>query len=216
MADPVIHSIILDVDGTLLDSRNDIASAQQWVLGQLGVDVPDARVLFPFIGKPLSETFRHFLPPDRHSELKSAMKMYLDYYRPRALDTTVLFPSIRETLEEIRTRGIPMAVATTKSSPTAFRILSYFDLDGFFVQIQGTEDIPPKPNPAVVRKILRQQQWSVEETLMVGDSREDIDAGKAAGVWTCAVTYGALRRDQLTQYSPDYLVDSFPELLSLL
>ncbi len=216
MADSVIQSMIFDVDGTLLDSRKDIADAQQWVLRQLGIDLPDSRVLFPFIGKSLSETFRHFLPPDRHPELSRAMKMYRDYYRPRALETTVPFPSIMETLEKLRARGIPMAVATTKSSPTAIRILSHFDLDGFFVQIQGTEDFPPKPNPAVVRRILRQQQWSSEGTLMVGDSREDIDAGKAAGVQTCAVTYGALDRDQLTQFSPDYLVDSFSELLSLI
>lgn len=208
--------MIFDVDGTLLDSKNDITRAQQWVLGQLGVDVPEISELYPFMGKPLSVTFRHFLPPEHHSRIRSALKMYRDYYRPRALDTTVLFPHVPETLSELRDRGIHLAVATTKSTKTTLRVLSHFDIDHYFLHIQGTDDSPPKPDPAILRKILRQQTWKPDETLMIGDAQEDVEAGKAAGLRTCAVTYGALRRDQLEQFAPDFVVDDFSHLISLL
>jgi phosphoglycolate phosphatase len=210
-----IKNVILDVDGTLLDSKRDIAGAQHWVLVQLGVTTYRVEDLYRTIGRKLEDTFRDLLPPELHHRIPEAATMYRDYYRPRALQTTVLFPAVRATLEELRSRGKNLAVATTKSTFTTHRILSHFRLDQFFVQMQGTDGVPYKPDPFIVHKILADQAWRAADTLMVGDAREDMEAGKAAGVRTCGVTYGALQRPDLEKLSPDFLIDHFVDLLRI-
>jgi HAD superfamily hydrolase (TIGR01549 family) len=210
-----IRNIILDVDGTILDSMKDIAGAQHWVLGQLGVTSYRPADLYQHIGAPLRDTFRKLLPEQLHDRIESAAAMYREYYRAHALDTTTLYEGVRETLDELMKREIRLGVATIKSTQTTTRILAHFDILNCFVHIQGTEEPPYKPHPAVINKILRARQWQQNETLMVGDTDKDIGAGRNAGVLTCGVTWGALRREQILAFSPDYAIDSIRELLDL-
>ena len=208
-------NIIFDVDGTLLDSKRDIAGAQQWVLQQFGVSTYRLEDLYPTIGRKLEDTFCELLPPHLHHRIPEAARMYRDYYRPRALENTVLFPGVRETLDELRVRGKGLAVATTKSSATTRRILSHFGIDHYFAQLQGTDGVPYKPDPYIVTKILNDQGWKASETIMVGDAREDMQAGAAAGRRTCGVTYGALTRADMEHIQLDFRIDRFNELLEI-
>jgi phosphoglycolate phosphatase len=212
----MLKNIIFDVDGTLVDSKRDIAAAQLWVFGQLGVHSYTAEQLYPYIGKPLKEVFALLLPAHLHNRIDEAVSMYIGYYRPRALDNTTLFPGVRQTIEALREMKVRMATATTKSSETTLRVLEHFGIERFFSQIQGSNDIPYKPDPFIINKILGDQSWEKTETLMVGDTDNDIEAGKRAGVPTCGVTYGSLTKEQILQLNPDFIIDSFPELLSLL
>ncbi|MDP2884199.1 MAG: HAD-IA family hydrolase [Ignavibacteria bacterium] len=212
----VITNIIFDLDGTLVDSKRDIAGAQLWVLHQLGVDSYQLEDIYPLIGKPLTETFATLLPPALHHRIAEAAELYKTYYPPRALETTTLFPNVRETLDALRTRGIRLATATTKLTPGTRRVLTHFGIDGYFDQIQGSDNIPFKPDPFIINKILEDQLWGRTETLMVGDTDNDIHAGKRAGIPTCGVTYGSLSKEQIRQHKPDFIIDSIPELLSLL
>ena len=79
-----VKNIIFDLDGTLVDSKRDIAAAQRWVLVQLGVHSYKPEELYPLIGKPLSETFSTLLPADLHERIPEAIELYKDYYPPRA------------------------------------------------------------------------------------------------------------------------------------
>ena len=211
---PVITNIIFDLDGTLVDSKRDIAGAQLWVLHQLGVDSYRPDDLYPLIGKPLTETFTKLLPSDLHHRIADAAEMYKTYYPPRALETTALFPGVKETLEALRSKGFRLATATTKLTPGTHRVLAHFGIDTFFDQIQGSDDIPFKPDPSIINKILQDQSWDRSTTLMVGDTDNDIHAGKRAGIATCGVTYGSLTKEQMTSLEPDFIIHSFPELLS--
>jgi HAD superfamily hydrolase (TIGR01549 family) len=210
-----IRNIIFDVDGTLLDSKRDIAGAQYWVLQQLGVEGYRPEDLYPYIGKTLQETFSLILPGELHHRIPEAATMYREYYRPRALDTTTLFPDVHITLAALAQRGIRLGVATTKSSMTTKRLLEHFQIAIYFYQIQGTDEMPYKPDPFIVGKILNDQHWKHTETLMVGDTDKDIETGQNAGIFTCAVTYGSMTRKELEEYSPDYLIDTIQELLVL-
>ncbi|MCX6132171.1 MAG: HAD-IA family hydrolase [Ignavibacteriales bacterium] len=207
-------NIIFDLDGTLVDSKRDIAGAQLWVLHQLGVDSFKLEDIYPLIGKPLTETFTRLLPPDLHHRIAEAAELYKAHYPPRALETTKLFPNVRETLEAIRAKGIRLATATTKLTPGTRRVLTHFGIDGHFDQIQGSDNIPFKPDPYIINKILEEQSWERSATLMVGDTDNDIHAGKRADIATCGVTYGSLSKEQMQQLEPDFIIDSFPELLS--
>ncbi len=211
-----IRNLIFDLDGTLVDSKRDIAGAQLWVLHRLGVKTYEREDLYPLIGKPLTETFAKLLPVTLHGRISEAAELYKAYYPPRALETTTLFPGVRETLEALIEREIKLATATTKLTPGTRRVLTHFGIDGYFVQIQGSDDIPFKPDPAIIRKILSDQSWDQTETLMVGDTDNDIEAGKRAGIRTCGVTYGSLSKEQIQNHKPDFIIDSLPELLPLL
>ncbi len=210
-----INTIVFDVDGTLLDSKRDIAGAQRWVLEQLGVHTISVESLYRSIGRKLEDTFRDCLPAHLHDRIPEAAVMYREYYRPRALETTTLFPHVQDTLEELRRRGKRLAVATTKSTATTTRILAHFGIDRYFDQLQGTDGVPYKPDPYIVNKIVADQHWHRHETLMVGDTREDMQAGRSAGVKTCGVTYGALTRSDMEGVPHDVLIDRFDELLEL-
>jgi HAD superfamily hydrolase (TIGR01549 family) len=211
-----IRNIIFDVDGTLVDSKRDIAAAQHWVLQQLGVDSHAPEELYPLIGKPLTETFAAFLPPNLHHRISEAAEMYKAYYPPRALETTTLFPGVKETIEMLRARGINLATATTKLTAGTRRVLQHFDIAEHFCQIQGSDEIPFKPDPAVINKVMIEQDWDRTETLMVGDTDNDIQAAQRADIRTCGVTYGSLTRDQMIALHPDFLIDRFPELLQII
>lgn len=213
MAKLIIRNIIFDLDGTLVDSKRDIANAQHWVLAQLGVHSHRPEELYPLIGKPLTETFSTLLPSDLRDRIPEAIELYKSHYPPRALDTTTLFPGVSETLETLRQRGICLATATTKMTAGTRRVLIHFGIAEHFVQIQGSDNIPFKPDPFIITKILEDQSWEKSETLMVGDTDNDIMAGKRANVPTCGVTYGSLTREQIERLNPDIIIHSLPELL---
>ena len=191
----MLKNIIFDVDGTLVDSKRDIAAAQHWVLQQLGVDSHTPEELYPLIGKPLTETFATLLPPSFHHRIAEAAELYKTYYPPRALETTT---------------------ATTKLSAGTRRVLQHFGIAEYFAQIQGSDEMPFKPDPFIIMKILKDQAWERGKTLMVGDTDNDIQAGKRANIPTCGVTYGSLTSEQMSALEPDFIIDSLPQLLVLL
>jgi phosphoglycolate phosphatase-like HAD superfamily hydrolase len=209
------RNVICDFDGTLTDSREDIAAAQLWALHSLGITGLAREDLFPHIGKPLAETFRLLLPPGLHEKIPDAVALYSEYYPPRSLVTTRLFPGVAATLERLRDAGIGLAVASTKRGPGILRATEHFGITRFFDQLQGCDDLPVKPDPATLESVLRQQGWTREETLMVGDTELDIVAGQRAGTATCAVTYGAQPASVLRGVRPDFLIDAFPQLLAI-
>ncbi len=204
----VYRNIIFDFDGTLTDSRRDIAGAQLWSLQHLGVQGLREEDLYPLIGKSLHETFSRVLPPTEHHRIPDAIALYAEYYPPRALNTTVLFPGVRETLTELKDRGHGLAVASTKKGPGILRATEHFGITTIFDLLQGSDDIPYKPAPDVILAVLRTMGWDPAETVMVGDTDADILAGRAAGVAVCGVTYGSLTREELLRFRPDHLLDT--------
>ncbi len=210
-------NVVFDVDGTLIDSVRDITNAQIWMLNQLGIHHYTNKDLYPYFGKPLSETFALILPASLHHRIPEAVVMYREYYRPRWFENTTLFSGVMETLSALRSLNMGLATATTKSTETTISILTHYKVAHFFDQIQGMEDdMPHKPDPFILNKVLDERGWRADETLMVGDTDKDIHLGKNAGAATCGVTYGCLSYQQLEAFAPDHIVDSFPQLLSLL
>jgi HAD superfamily hydrolase (TIGR01509 family) len=210
-----IRNIIFDFDGTLSNSREDIAAAQLWALAQVGFSGASREDLFPHIGKPLAETFQSVLPGELHERIPEAIRLYSEHYPPRSLLTTAPFDGVRETLEALVAGGCRLAVASTKRGAGIRRATDHFGITRHFLQLQGSDELPFKPDPAILLKILLEQSWSPAETLMVGDTPHDIQAGRNAGIATCGVTYGSLRESEMLALRPDYCIRSFPELLEV-
>jgi phosphoglycolate phosphatase len=210
-----LRNIIFDFDGTLSDSREDIAAAQLWALEQVGFTGLAKEDLFPHIGKPLTETFESVLPREMHRRIPEAVRLYSEYYPPRSLVTTAPFAGVRETLDVLVEDGCRLAVASTKRTVGIRRATDHFGITGLFVQLQGSDDVPFKPDPAILLRIMREQSWDPAETLMVGDTPHDIQAGRSAGIATCGVTYGSLTEEAMLALRPDYCIRSFPDLLDV-
>lgn len=206
------RNVIFDFDGTLTDSRRDIAGAQLWALRRMGFDGYREEELYPLIGKSLRETFEYILPPAHHHRIPEAIALYAEYYPPRALQSTKLFPGVRETLNALRSRGHRLAVASTKKGEGIRRATDHFGITGEFERLQGSENMAFKPAPDVILAILSDLAWDPHETLMVGDSDVDILAGRNAGVDVCAVTYGSLSRTELLLHHPEYMIDRISDL----
>jgi len=210
-----IKNILFDVDGTLLDSRRDIAAAQLWTYRQLGFDSLSPEDIYPHIGKPLAETFATLLPQRLHDRIPEAALLYRDYYRAHAFDTTHLFPGVKDTVATLHKKGLNLATATIKSTETTAKVLAHYGIAQYFVHIQGTDNTPVKPDPHIINAILERQDWDKEESLMVGDTDKDILVGRNAGVRTCGVTYGSFTRKQMQSLKPDWIIDTISGLLAL-
>jgi len=103
-------------------------------------------------------------------------------------------------------------VASTKKGAGILRVTEHFGITALFDRLQGSDGIAFKPAPDVIHSVLENEGWQAENTLMVGDTDADVLAGKAAGVATCAVTYGALSADELLAHQPDFIIDSITAL----
>jgi phosphoglycolate phosphatase len=211
-----ITTILCDLDGTLVDSRSDIAVAFQhaWQ-AVVGDTPPSAAAIAQHIGKPLAEMLSALggvLSPPRLSTFLTA---YRHMYARQDSRHTQPYPGVIATLHALST--FALGIVTTKEPGQAEIVLRRLALTPFFQHIQGgTPNLRLKPAPDMILAALAALQCAPSYTLMVGDTPADILAGKAAGTTTCAVTYGFGTREALLQCAPDYVIDTFSELVTLM
>ena len=202
---------MFDFDGTLVDSSRDIAEAFCKSLTHLGLAAPPLEAVYPLIGRPLSEMYAGFAEPRQIDELIAA---YRTTYPKVWTEHTQPFPGVTEVLSTLRGRGYRLAVATTKGTDTVRTIAGELGLADYFDHLQGTDGFAHKPAPDVVLRAVNASGgigvW------MVGDTTADIQAGKAAGLKTYAVTWGTHDEATLQGAQPDRLEPSLNTLLDLL
>ena len=211
-----ITTILCDLDGTLVDSRHDIAVAFQHAWQTVvGGTPPGTAAIAQHIGKPLAEMLRELggvLSPPRLSTFLTA---YRHTYARQDARLSQLYPGVIATLQALS--SYTLGLVTTKEPGQAEIVLRRLALTPFFQHIQGsTPGLRLKPAPDTVLAALAALHCAPPHALMVGDTPADILAGKAAGTTTCAVTYGFGRREALLQCVPDYVIDSFSELVTLM
>jgi phosphoglycolate phosphatase len=219
--------VLFDLDGTLVDSTADIRAALVHALA--AVPPSDARLDehalgCAGLGLPLEE-FYALARPAPHPAAGDAGRLrfidhYRDYYHSHLLVHTRPFPGVAETLAEIdrlRGAGLRTAVATTKKTRTAERVLDGLGLVQHFDLILGTEEpMPHKPAPDLLLECARRLGRDPRQGLMIGDTERDVLAGRAAGMRTVGVTYGVLGADGLQPHAPDHLIDRFADLWPLI
>ena len=201
---------LFDIDGTLLDSAADICGAVEQVLA---LKPPSREISFEylkgFIGLHLIDLFTEVYPDYSPQQIDSLILQYRSNYLARGHLQTRVYPGVAEGLAAL---GGRKATATTKGSPTTRAVLEQFGLIQYFDHVQGTDGFPSKPAPDVVLAALAARGARVEDCLFVGDSPADMEAGRRAGVRTCAVRYGYGKVDELARWAPDYWVGDLREL----
>jgi HAD superfamily hydrolase (TIGR01509 family) len=202
---------LFDVDGTLLDSAGDICAAVEETL--VGTDArPLPKGYFRrYIGHHLREMYADVLPHYSPEQVDALILHYRRIYPERGHRATRLYDGVAELLE--RLPGLK-STATTKNSEMTRRVLTQFGLVRFFDHVQGTDSFPAKPEPDVILKSIEKFGVRPEECLLVGDAAPDMEAGRRAGVRTCAVTWGYGDHEEMARHGPDYWIGSPGELLS--
>jgi len=200
---------LFDVDGTLVDSAPDICGAQLEVLTARGVMGLTELYLRGYIGRHLIDLFTDLgFGPE---QIQPLIEQYRDTYLARGHAATTVFPGIAEMLGALDGRK---STATIKTSRTTRALLEQFDLAAHFDHVQGTDGFPAKPEPDVILASLKALDARPEECLLVGDSAADMEAGRRAGVRTCAVRWGYGDIEAMGRWNPDYWVDEPGELLA--
>lgn len=215
-----IKLLIFDLDGTLIDSRLDLVHSINAMLRHFSrPELPD-EVVASYVGDGAPMLVRRALgDPKDEQFLKRALDYFLAYYREHKLDHTQVYDGIKPALAAIQNaNGTPrlMAVLSNKPVHPSRAIVEALGLGEFFVSVYGGNSFATKkPDPLGAQTILHQTKMRPEETLMVGDSSNDVLTGRNAGLWTCGVTYG-FAPHTLCEAPPDVVVDSPRELATLL
>ena len=240
-------TVIFDLDGTLVDSSGDIHAALRVALhevadGRHSHEADQEELRLGAHGLALDGFFRRVRPRGSDAGMRAFVAAYRQHYHSHLLDTTRPFPGVVEGLTHLaqlraRTRhpdGTPrlrLAVATTKLTATARRMVTELGLGEFFDWVQGSDGLRVKPDPQVLHVTLealgrgaadpsgtggesaatREPRWG----LMVGDTEFDILAGRAAGMRTCAVAWSEIPRARLLDAAPDHFAESFTHIVEL-
>jgi len=205
-----VELVVFDLDGTLVDSRQDISRAVNEGIAAVGGERRSSDEIVPHIGRPLLDIFSDLLPVELRDMARRAAEAFREYFFDHCVENSLLCPGTAECLEDLE--AVSRAIATTKMTFMAERVVEQMGIARHFDLIQGSEGIRHKPDPAVLALVLRKLRKEAGRSWVVGDTVYDIRAGKAAGMWTCAVTYGIGRVDDLKRASPDLLLDTLADL----
>jgi phosphoglycolate phosphatase len=211
VAIPEFPVYIFDVDGTLLDSAADICGAIQQVLSPHLKTPLEFDYLQSFIGYHLDVCFEEVLPGISRERLDDLIGQYRTVYTGRGHASTRLYPGVKEALAVLPGRK---STATTKGTQTTRIVLEMFGLLPHFDHVQGTDGFPCKPAPDVLLRAMEAVGARPEDCLFVGDSAADMEAGRRAGMRTCAVRYGYGKAEDMERWSPDYWISHPSELIS--
>lgn len=212
---------VFDLDGTLVDSFRDIVAGIR--VACLAIDVPPSNELEKLAtrGIPLEDFYlaatgaRHDAPGEEQ-RFARFVDAYRACYLPGCLTTTQPYEGIAGVLAETRRLGMRIAVATTKRTETAGRVLGGTGLLPLIDVYSGSDGLAHKPNPAVLRRVADLAGIGLERGVMIGDTDRDVGAARAAGCAAIGVTWGGFSADEMRALGPDFVVDTPTQLLDAL
>jgi phosphoglycolate phosphatase len=212
-----VQAIIFDLDGTLVDSAEDLRAALNKLMGELNLRPIEPNEIKGMIGDGVLKLVERALvatkgDPEQRDFL---LPRFLALYQANPAALTRCYPGVLETLDALRRKGFRLAVVTNKPVFATKKILEALALAEFFPVVIGGDSLPQrKPDPAQLLEAARQLGVDVDQTLMVGDNIHDVEAAHAAGMRCVAVSYGYHHRPP-SEFNADRLIDRFDELPSL-
>ena len=208
------RTVIFDLDGTLLDTIEDLAAAGNWTCRNNGWPEHTVEEFKAMVGHGIPNLVETFSPEGSRSPLLvlNTLAQFSEYYGEHNMDKTRPYPGMTEMLHRLKAAGVTMAVYSNKADEFSQAIVEHY-FPGVFAYVQGkVQGVPVKPDPTGVKMVLKKLNAAVGETLYVGDSDVDMQTGHNAGLTTCGVTWGFRSRETLVENGAGSLVDTTEEL----
>jgi len=205
--------LIFDLDGTLIDSKLDLAHAVNATRAHFGLPPLDLETVGNYIGNGAPVLIRRAMGAEAsQNDVDKALEYFLAYYGDHKLDNTRAYPGIPEALEALHQASVRMAVLTNKPVRISGRIIEGLGLSKYFLHVYGGNSFDrKKPDPLGVETLLAETGVSKHRALIVGDSAVDVQTARNAGVKVCGVTYGFQPESFVTD-PPDMIVSRPEEL----
>ena len=208
-------NVIFDLDGTLLNTLEDLADAMNWVCEQHGWPVHTLEEYKYFVGNGASKLVERAAPAGT-AFTRELLGEFTGRYSARKAEKTTAYPGLPEAVSQLRTAGVKLAVLTNKPHSAARPVVEQY-YPGLFHKVQGAlPDVPVKPDPTLLRRLMGEIGASPADTLFVGDSNVDIRTAKNGGLTGCGVLWGFRTRQELEAEGADYIVDSAQALVELI
>ncbi len=214
--------ILIDLDGTLVDSVPDLAAAIDGMLEQLGRPTHGEAKVRDWVGNGMERLVRRALvgrldgEPDE-TLFRRAFPIFRDIYHKQNGTASCIYPEVRETLDLLLARGLPLGCITNKAHQFTLPLLQALDMERYFRIILSGDSLPEKkPHPLPLLHAAGQLGANPGNSLMVGDSINDVKAARAASFRVVCVSYGYNHGRDIREAAPDAVIDGFAELLTLI
>lgn len=212
---PEVDLIIFDLDGTLIDSRKDIAHCVNWTLQDMGLPEIPHDVIYSYVGHGVRALMEGAVK-EAHGEdsYDRALRLFDEHYSGHLLDHTILFSGMAEVLE--KHKGKAMAVITNKPQKYTDPIIDGLNLRDYFPVVLGRDACQqPKPYPEPIFKTLKELPADKKRTVIIGDTEIDIETGKRAGILTCGALFGFGKAEKVREAEPDIIIEQPKDLMDL-
>lgn len=213
MAKIPVDLLIFDLDGTLIESKWDIAQSVNFTLAELGLPERPIEEIFGFVGDGVKRLLRLAVGEGNQARFEEALKVFRGYYLEHCLDRTSFYPGIEPMLQHFVHKD--KAIATNKSIEYTRVILNGLGLQHFRYMVGGDNGFGLKPEPGMLLHIMEKMGVSKERTVLVGDSTNDINGGHNAGIRVCAVGYGMGNRAKMEACQPDWFIQKPEQLMEI-
>ncbi len=217
---PIPELILLDLDGTLVDSVPDLAAAVDAMMTDLGLPTRGEERVREWVGNGMERLVRRALVGQIEGEpdealFRQAFPVFRELYQRYNGTAACLYPGVLETLEQLRTKGYPLGCITNKAHQFTLPLLRSLGIESHFRIVLSGDSLPEKkPHPLPLLHAAQQLGAAPENSLMVGDSINDVRAARAAGFRIICVSYGYNHGRDIREAQPDAVIDALPELLS--
>lgn len=209
--------VIFDLDGTLLNTLDDLADAANHVCQNHGWPTHETQAYKYFVGNGIPKLVEQFTPEEARTPwvLEQAHDEFMAYYSRHKEDKTVPYPGMLQAVEQLKAAGLSLAVLSNKMDSLVRPVMARY-YPGVFPVVQGAiPGVPTKPDPSLLRRLMKRMGANDRETLFIGDSDVDILTAKNGGVASCGVLWGFRTRGELERAGASFLAET-PEALSRL
>ena len=213
--------LIFDLDGTLIDSVPDLAQALNFTLKKLNRDLFDENIIRKWVGNGATILVKRGLSrsvdiiDDLDNELfEKALNIFLENYSNNLCNNTKMYSNVKSTLKELKQRGYILSIVTNKPYQFVKPILNSLKIKDLFEYYIGADSLDvKKPRPKPLLHVCDKFSIDITNTVMIGDSKNDILAGISANIDTIGVTYGYNYNEDISYYNPTIIVDDFKDIL---
>lgn len=212
------QNVIFDLDGTLLNTIDDLADASNYVCRLHGWPTHTVEEYKRFVGNGMAKLAERFAPEDwrTHEKVEQLLGEFMPYYDQHKQDKTAPYVGMPQALERLKAAGVHMAVLTNKADQMAAPVVNGY-YPGVFPMVQGAvKGFPTKPDPTLLHRLMSRMGATPADTLFVGDSNVDIRTAKNGGLTSCGVLWGFRGRTELEQEGADFIVETPEELADLI